>query len=206
MKPSSIKYTIYIYQYPFSTSLSQLQLIISATAITNSNSEICSNKEFDNTTSESSDYVKLSISGKSLYGRFIRRALVDSAPITISNELLDKSLGAISDSHISQSFIGINIPIYNKNVKIDPDFSLLLNSNPSNTTNENSICSAKSTTRSKSSLTTSQLAGIIVGSVGAIAIVFATVVTIKRKRALKKEMKVFGKNCKQKIINKLLYL
>ncbi|KAM9985462.1 hypothetical protein ACTFIZ_009011 [Dictyostelium cf. discoideum] len=191
MKPSSIKYTIYIDQYPFSTRLSQLQLIISATAMINSDSDSCSNKEFDNTTSESSDYVKLSISGKSLYGRFIRRALVDSTPITISNELLDKSLGAISDSHTSQSFIGINIPIYNKNVIIDPDFSLIINSNPSTTT-ENSICS-KSTLKSKSGLTTAQLAGIIVGSVGAIAIAFATIVTIKRKRALKKEMKVFGK-------------
>ncbi|KAM9956432.1 hypothetical protein ACTFIR_003148 [Dictyostelium discoideum] len=200
MKPSSIKYTIYIDQYPFSTSLSQLQLIISATAIINSDSDSCSNKEFDNTTSESSDYVKLSISGKSLYGRFIRRALVDSTPITISNELLDKSLGAISDSHTSQSFIGINIPIFYKNVKIDPDFSLILNSNPS-TTNENSICSAKSTTKSKSGLTTAQLTGIIVGSVGAVAIVFATVVTIKRKKALKKEMKVFGKKL-QAINNK----
>ncbi|KAN0050803.1 hypothetical protein ACTA71_008750 [Dictyostelium dimigraforme] len=54
MKPSSIKYTISIGQYPFSTKLSQLQLIISTTAIINSDS--CSNKEFDNTTSENSDY------------------------------------------------------------------------------------------------------------------------------------------------------
>ncbi|KAN0028317.1 hypothetical protein ACTFIV_010158 [Dictyostelium citrinum] len=83
MKPSSIKYTINIDQYPFSTRLTQLQLILSAT---------CSNKEFDNTTSESSDYFKLSLSSRSLYGRFIRRALVDSTPITISNELLDQSL------------------------------------------------------------------------------------------------------------------
>ncbi|KAM9985464.1 hypothetical protein ACTFIZ_009014 [Dictyostelium cf. discoideum] len=188
MKPSSIKYTIYIDQYPFSTRLSQLQLILSATAIINSDSNSCSNKEFDNTTSESSDYVKLSISNKSLYGRFIRRALVDSTPITISNELLDKSLGAISDSHTSQSFIGINIPIYNKNVIIDPDFSLIINSNPS-TTNYNSICSPTSL----SGLSKAQLAGIIIGcGVIAIAITIAIVVTIKKKRNLKKEMKIFS--------------
>ncbi|KAM9996524.1 hypothetical protein ACTFIZ_002333 [Dictyostelium cf. discoideum] len=186
MKPSSIKYTIYIDQYPFSTKLNQLQLIISATAKINSDSNSCSNKEFDNTTSESSDYVKLSLSSKSLYGRFIRRALVDSVPITISNELLDKSLGAISDSHTSQSFIGINIPIYNKNVIIDPDFSLLLNSNPS--TNYNSICSQKS-----SGLSKAKLAGIIISCCAvAIAITVATVVTIKKKRNLKKEIKVFN--------------
>ncbi|KAN0028319.1 hypothetical protein ACTFIV_010160 [Dictyostelium citrinum] len=190
MKPSSIKYTINIDQYPFSTRLTQLQLILSATAISKPDSDSCSNKEFDNTTSESSDYVKLSLSSRSLYGRFIRRALVDSTPITISNELLDQSLGAIDNPHTSQSFIGINIPIYNKNVIIDPDFSLIINSNPS--TNENSICFSKSTS-TKSGLTTAQLAGIIVGSVGAVAIVFAVIVTIKRKRALKKEMKVFGK-------------
>ncbi|KAM9992836.1 hypothetical protein ACTFIY_010255 [Dictyostelium cf. discoideum] len=192
MKPSSIKYTIYIDQYPFSTKLSQLQLIISATAIINSDSDLnsCSNKEFDNTTSGSSDYVKLSLSNKSLYGRFIRRALVDSVPITISNDLLDKSLGAISDSHTSQSFIGINIPIYNKNVIIDPDFSLLLNSNPS-TTNYNSICSPKPS--SSSGLSKSQLAGIIISCcVVTIAITVATVVTIKKKRNLKKKMKVFS--------------
>ncbi|KAN0016290.1 hypothetical protein ACTFIU_006254 [Dictyostelium citrinum] len=190
MKPSSIKYTINIDQYPFSARLNQLQLIISATAITNSDSDSCSNKEFDNTTSESSDYIKLSISNKSLYGRFIRRALVDSKPITISNELLDQSLGAISDSHTSQSFIGINIPIYSKKVIIDPDFSLLLNSNPTTITNDNSICSPKS---SSTGLSKAKLAGIIVGcSIFAIAITVATVVTIKRKRTLKKEMKVFS--------------
>ncbi|KAM9996533.1 hypothetical protein ACTFIZ_002347 [Dictyostelium cf. discoideum] len=190
MKPSSIKYTIYIDQYPFSTKLNQLQLIISATAKINSdsNSNSCSNKEFDNTTSESSDYVKLSLSSKSLYGRFIRRALVDSVPLSISNELLDKSLGAISDSHTSQSFIGINIPIYNKNVIIDPDFSLLLNSNPS-TTNYNSICSQKPS----SGLSKAKLAGIIISCCAvAIAITVATVVTIKKKRNLKKEIKVFN--------------
>ncbi|KAM9988542.1 hypothetical protein ACTFIZ_012314 [Dictyostelium cf. discoideum] len=165
MKPSSIKYTIYIDQYPFSTKLNQLQLIISATAKINSDSNSCSNKEFDNTTSET---------------------LVDSVPITISNELLDKSLGAISDSHTSQSFIGINIPIYNKNVIIDPDFSLLLNSNPS--TNYNSICSQKSPGLSKA-----KLAGIIISCCAiAIAITVATVVTIKKKRNLKKEIKVFN--------------
>ncbi|KAN0050804.1 hypothetical protein ACTA71_008751 [Dictyostelium dimigraforme] len=188
MKPSSIKYTISIGQYPFSTKLSQLQLIISATAIIDSDLDSCSNKEFDNTTSESSDYVKLSISNKSLYGRFIRRALIDSAPISISNELLDQSFGAISDSKISQSFIGINIPIYSKNAIIHPDFSLLLDSNPT-TTNENSICSPKSS----SGLSKAKLAGIIIGcSAAAIAITVATIVTIKRKRTLKKQMKVFN--------------
>ncbi|EAL64162.1 hypothetical protein DDB_G0286813 [Dictyostelium discoideum AX4] len=100
------------------------------------NSDSCLNIEFDKTTSQGSDFIKLSISNKSLYGRLIKRALVGSVPITISNELLDKSLGVISDSHTSQSFIGINVSIYNKNVIIDPDFSLLINSNPS-TTNDN---------------------------------------------------------------------
>ncbi|KAM9985465.1 hypothetical protein ACTFIZ_009016 [Dictyostelium cf. discoideum] len=194
MKPSSIKYTIYIDQYPFSTRLSQLQLILSATAFVNSDSDSCSNKEFDSTTSQSSDFIKLSILNKSLYGRLIKRALVDSVPITISNELLDKSLGSISDPHTSQSFIGINIPIYNKNVIIDPDFSLLLNSNPSTTNeNENSICSPKSS----SGLSKAQLAGIIVGcSVAAIAITFATIVTIYKKKVNAKQMKAFSSKLK----------
>ncbi|KAN0016289.1 hypothetical protein ACTFIU_006253 [Dictyostelium citrinum] len=195
MKPSSIKYTINIDHYPFSARLNQLQLIISATAITNSDSDSCSNKEFDNTTSESSDYIKLSISNKSLYGRLIKRALVDSVPVTISNELLDQSLGAIDDSHTSQSFIGINIPIYSKKVIIDPDFSLLLNSNPTTTNdNENSICSPKS---SSTGLSKAQLAGIIVGcSAAAIAITVATVVTIHKKKDLAKQKKIFSAKLK----------
>ncbi|KAM9992811.1 hypothetical protein ACTFIY_010252 [Dictyostelium cf. discoideum] len=193
MKPSSIKYTIYIEKYPFSTRLSQLQLILSATAIINSDSDSCSNKEFDSTTSQASDFIKLSISNKSLYGRLIKRALVDSVPITISNELLDKSLGAISNSHTSQSFIGINVPIYNKNVIIDPDFSLLLNSNPSTNDNENSICSPKPS----SGLSKAQLAGIIVGCcVAAIAITFATIVTIYKKKVTAKQMKIFSSKLK----------
>ncbi|KAM9968102.1 hypothetical protein ACTFIW_002535 [Dictyostelium discoideum] len=194
MKPSSIKYTIYIEKYPFSTRLSQLQLILSATAIINSDSDSCSNKEFDSTTSQGSDFIKLSISNKSLYGRLIKRALVDSVPISISNELLDKSLGSVSDSHTSQSFIGINVPIYNKNVILDPDFSLLINSNPSTTNyNENSICSPKPS----SGLSKAQLAGIIVGCcVAAIAITFATIVTIYKKKVIAKQMKTFSAKLK----------
>ncbi|KAM9968101.1 hypothetical protein ACTFIW_002534 [Dictyostelium discoideum] len=194
MKPSSIKYTIYIEKYPFSTRLSQLQLILSATAIINSDSDSCSNKEFDSTTSQDSDFIKLSISSNSLYGRLIKRALADSVPISISNELLDKSLGAVSDSHTSQSFIGINVPIYNKNVILDPDFSLLINSNPSTTNyNENSICSPKPS----SGLSKAQLAGIIVGCcVAAIAITSATIVTIHKKKVIAKQMKTFSAKLK----------
>ncbi|EAL62270.1 hypothetical protein DDB_G0290287 [Dictyostelium discoideum AX4] len=90
MNPSSIKYTIEISEYKFSSNLNQLQLVMTASLSVNKTNDICSNKEFSETSSgDDSNYLKIQIDDHSLYGRFIKRALIDSIPRPIDNVPLD---------------------------------------------------------------------------------------------------------------------
>ncbi|KAK5579526.1 hypothetical protein RB653_009210 [Dictyostelium firmibasis] len=182
MNPSTIKYTIEITNYPFVNKLNQLQLVMSASLTLNSN-DICSLNQFGNTsTGDDSNYLKIQIENHSLYGRFIKRAIIDNIVKSINNVLLDSSLNVIDSSSSSiQSFIGITIPYYTKSIIVDPDFSVLIDSK-SASDNDDSIC-----TKNKSGLTTSQLAGIIIGSVGfAAVIIISSVYFVVRRRNQKK--------------------
>ncbi|KAN0053022.1 hypothetical protein ACTA71_012503 [Dictyostelium dimigraforme] len=172
MNPSTLKFNVDITNYPFSSALNQLQLIMSATLISSSgttNSDVCSSKSFGDTTNgDDSNFIKLQIDDHSVYGRFLKRAIVDGLIVSVDNVLLDDSMNAIeSNTHAQQSFIGINIPHYSNLVSIDPDFSLLIDQHPASESSENSICSKKS------GLTKGQIAGIAVGATG-----FATVVVV----------------------------
>ncbi|KAK5579502.1 hypothetical protein RB653_009185 [Dictyostelium firmibasis] len=169
MNPSTIKYTIEITNYPFVNKLNQLQLVMSASLTLNSN-DICSSNQFGNTsTGDDSNYLKIQIENHSLYGRFIKRAIIDNIVKSVNNVLLDSSLNVIDSSSSSlQSFIGITIPYYTKSIIVDPDFSVLIDSK-SASDNDDSVC-----TKNKSGLTTSQLAGIIIGSVGFAAVIIIT--------------------------------
>ncbi|KAN0052874.1 hypothetical protein ACTA71_012354 [Dictyostelium dimigraforme] len=152
MNPSGIKYTIEITKYQFSSSLNQLQLVMAASLESNSN-DICSLNQFGNTSTQ------IQIENHSLYGRFIKRTIADQTVKSINNVLLDSSLNVIDDSSSLQSYID--------SIIVDLDFSVLIDSK-SASGQDNSVC-----TKKKSGLTTSQLAGIIIGSV-----CFAAVIVI----------------------------
>ncbi|KAN0023965.1 hypothetical protein ACTFIV_008358 [Dictyostelium citrinum] len=181
MNPSSIKYTIEITKYQFSSSLNQLQLVMAASLTTNSN-DICSLNQFGNTsTGDDSNYLKIQIENHSLYGRFIKRAIIDNVVKSISNVLLDSSLNIVDSSSSLQSFIGITIPYYSDSIIVDPDFSVLIDSK-SASDEDDSIC-----TKKNSGLTTTQLAGIIVGSIAfAVVIVIGAVYIIVKRNKQKK--------------------
>ncbi|KAM9966807.1 hypothetical protein ACTFIR_007038 [Dictyostelium discoideum] len=160
MLKSSIKYTITLDSYDFSTKISNLQVIMSASIQSSQTDDICSKKEFGDSISDYSNYVKIQVDTYSLYGKFIKRGIIDSEIINIQNDLLDDSMNTISKSNSQQSFIGITIPMFTKTVLLDPDFSVLLDTR-NNGDDENSICS-----KSKDSgLSKTQLIGIIIGSV-----------------------------------------
>ncbi|KAM9993365.1 hypothetical protein ACTFIZ_011318 [Dictyostelium cf. discoideum] len=172
MNPSTIKYTISFSNYNFKNKLNQLELIMSASLLSSKTNDICSGNEFGETNSiDNSNYLKIKVDDHSLYGRFIKRALIDGLPKSISNIILDKSefnsLKTIDTTpHSDQLFIAISIPQYQEYVIIDPDFSVLIDHSKSS--NSNNIC-----TNSKSGLSSGQLAGIIIGSVA-----FAAVISI----------------------------
>ncbi|KAM9943530.1 hypothetical protein ACTFIT_006928 [Dictyostelium discoideum] len=139
MNPSSIKYTIEISEFKFLSKLNQLQLIMKASISVNKTSEICADKEFGETSNgDDSNYLKVQVDNHSLYGRFIKRALIDSIPRSIENVQLDSSMNIVDSASESQSFIGISVPYFKKQIIIDPDFSILVGT-PSNSFN--SICS-----------------------------------------------------------------
>ncbi|KAM9995146.1 hypothetical protein ACTFIY_001314 [Dictyostelium cf. discoideum] len=142
MNPSSIKYTIEISEYKFRSNLNQLQLVMMASLSVNKTNDICSNKEFSETSSgDDSNYLKIQIDDHSLYGRFIKRALIDSIPRSIDNVPLDSSMNQVDSSSLSQSYIGISVPYFKKQIIIDPDFSVLLSSSSDSFRSESSICS-----------------------------------------------------------------
>ncbi|KAM9955664.1 hypothetical protein ACTFIW_002304 [Dictyostelium discoideum] len=179
MNPSTVKYTIEIGSYNFKNKLNQLQLVLSASMGSSDTNNICSKSEFGNTNSaDNSNYVKIQVDNHSLYGRFIKRAIIDSQVFSIENEQLDSSMNPINSASSSQSFIGITIPYYRFSITLDPDFSVLVD-DKSVSGGDNSICSKSS------SLTNGQLAGIIVGAtVFASVCIVALIILIKKRRHL----------------------
>ncbi|KAN0008524.1 hypothetical protein ACTFIU_011301 [Dictyostelium citrinum] len=174
MNPSTVKYTIEISEYIFANKLNQLQLVMSASFETNKKSDdICSSTQFgDSSNGDNSNYFKIQIEDHSLYGRFIKRAIIDSYVRSIENFLLDSSMETIKSPSSSQSYIGITIPFFSNNSIIDPDFSVLIDSKSVSSNENDSICNSNS----NSKLTTAQLAGIIIGSVGFVAVIVISVV------------------------------
>ncbi|KAM9980024.1 hypothetical protein ACTFIZ_006279 [Dictyostelium cf. discoideum] len=183
MNPSTIKYTVELSSYKFSNKLNNLQVIIEAQIQSNEN-DICSGKEFGDTTLDNSNYIKLQVSSNSIYGRFLKRGIVDGKIVTITNELLDSKLNSISNENNVQSYIGIVIGQYETSVIIDPDFSLLLDNQAINSNSPNSICAS-----SESSLTKGQLIGIIIGSF--IFFVSAIIIILKIAHSKSLRFKIF---------------
>ncbi|KAN0030542.1 hypothetical protein ACTA71_009182 [Dictyostelium dimigraforme] len=166
MNPSSIKYTIEISKYKFANQLNRLQLVMSAMLGINKTDGICSNKEFgEQSNEENSNYLKIRIENHSIYGRFIKRAIVDKTKITSlensmldSSTLLDSTIDHQTDSISSpEAYIGITIPYYQNHIIIDPDFSMLLDSREIKSTS--SICS-----KNGSGLSGSKIAAIVICS------------------------------------------
>ncbi|KAF2078290.1 hypothetical protein CYY_000382 [Polysphondylium violaceum] len=171
MNANTIKFTFNITQYPFTQSTNSLQLVMTA-ALQSSESVGCSYKEFIDDASNS-QYLKLQIQDRTLFGRFIKFGIIDGRERVISNTQLDSSYGgsSLSKSSSDQSFIGLNIPFYIQQAVLDPDFSVLIDS-VSASDRENSVC----TFESKKKLTTAQIAGIAVG--GAVFLFIVTAVSI----------------------------
>ncbi|KAK5578277.1 hypothetical protein RB653_003233 [Dictyostelium firmibasis] len=179
MNPSTVKYTIEIGGYNFKSKLNNLQLVLSASIDSSKTKDVCSNSEFGDTNSgDNSNYVKIQVDDHSLYGRFIKRAIIDSQTTSIENQQLDQYMNPLKSSSSSQSFIGITIPFYRYSATLDPDFSVLVDDK--SLSGENSICS-----NSSSSLTNGQLAGIIVGvTVFTSICIVAIIILIKKRRHL----------------------
>ncbi|KAM9993843.1 hypothetical protein ACTFIZ_011816 [Dictyostelium cf. discoideum] len=186
MNPSSMKYTIELSSYAFSNSLSNLQVVMSA-QIQSNQRNICSDKDFGNTTMENSNYIKLQVASNSFYGRYIKRGIVDGKIITVENEILDSKFNAIQSENSAQTFIGVLIGNYVNYAIIDPDFSILIESNSANSNSPNSMC----TTLNSTKLSTGQLIGIIIGSFIAFLALLIIIIFLMYKSSNFLSIKIF---------------
>ncbi|EAL72866.1 EGF-like domain-containing protein [Dictyostelium discoideum AX4] len=173
MNPSTIKYTIEVTgEYKFANALNQLQLIMFASFESSKTNEICSNTQFGNTsTGDNSNFLKIQIDNHSLYGRFIKRAIIDGEFRSVSNKLLDSSLNSINSASSIQTYIAITVPQFKNQIIIDPDFSVLLDFNDASSNGATSICNNSSS----DGLSTSQLVGIIIGSVAFLLVIIISI-------------------------------
>ncbi|KAF2070729.1 hypothetical protein CYY_007959, partial [Polysphondylium violaceum] len=149
----------------------------------------CSTLESGNTTVTNSEYIKLQVDDHSLYGRFIKRGIIDGRISTITNQLLPNynNNGESNQFNSIHTYIGINTRSYRRLVQLDPDFSVLLDQRPAAEESNNSICSLQ-----KKKLSAAQLAGIVIGSVAFAAIVIVSVVyyLFKKRERSKFESKL----------------
>ncbi|KAF2068252.1 hypothetical protein CYY_010421, partial [Polysphondylium violaceum] len=143
--------------------------------------------ESGNTTTSNSDYIKLQVDDHSLYGRFIKRGVIDGRIVSVTNNLLPNYNSESNQFNNVQSYIGIGIQYYHELVQIDPDFSVLVDQRPA-VDSVNSVCSSKS----KSKISKAQLAGIIIGSVAfaAIIVTMTAYVLYQRKERVTFENKL----------------
>ncbi|KAF2070850.1 hypothetical protein CYY_007836 [Polysphondylium violaceum] len=169
IQPSTVKFTFNITSYQFESSLNTLQLVLMASFKSSSSlGSTCSLTDFID--DSSSEYLRIQIQDRSLYGRFIKYAIVEGRETLITNTLLKDYKQSISKPDESQSYIGLNIPYYKNNVQLDPDFSVLIENKSAND-HENSICTIK-----QNKLTGAQIAGIVIGGVVFLVIISAALI------------------------------
>ncbi|GAM22062.1 hypothetical protein SAMD00019534_052370 [Acytostelium subglobosum LB1] len=154
MKKSTLKYTINLSNYTFKSTLNTLQVIMRV-AISGPDSNTCTQQSVGNIDGEDNSlyWMRLRVNDVSLYGHFIQRALVDNRTHIISNVLLDSSEQQ-SNNQEQATMIGINVPHFDHQVTLDPDFQLLIDTDG----NGSGTCGSRS-----KSLSTNALIGIIVG-------------------------------------------
>ncbi|EGC30377.1 hypothetical protein DICPUDRAFT_157893 [Dictyostelium purpureum] len=120
----SIKVSVSIHNYNYQSPLNTLQLqMISNVSDTTSND--CNSKSASTSTSildnQTLNYISINKDNKILYGRFINRAISDGHTTLITTSLISNQNESVT--------IGINIPHCRTSCYIDPDFSVLINSN-----------------------------------------------------------------------------
>ncbi|EGG21304.1 hypothetical protein DFA_01185 [Cavenderia fasciculata] len=169
MVPGSIKYTIELDGYQFSSQVSTLRLLMSTTIQSTDGNACLSSDQGPSGGGGSptidSNWFSLRVNEKSIFGRFIKVGIVDNRLMSITTSFIQQEQ---QNDNINQ-LIAINIPNFNDNVILDPDFSFLIS-------NSGNDCSKKN------GLSVQQIAGIVVGSVVAAVLVTAAVIYILKKK------------------------
>ncbi|KAN0029880.1 hypothetical protein ACTA71_008017 [Dictyostelium dimigraforme] len=186
----AIKYYITLSSYQFKNDLNTLQLVMLASIESLQGENACSSADFSNfkIMDDESQYLKVQINNVSLYGQFIKRALIDGKIVSITNKPLNlseierdgKNENSSNTGTNSKAYIAIEIPHFVKKAELDPNFSILLD-NTDKPNLDNSVCAGGFP--SKSGLTTPQIIGIVIAGVGILLLVGIIIGSIVYKKS-----------------------
>ncbi|KYR03125.1 hypothetical protein DLAC_00621 [Tieghemostelium lacteum] len=123
MKPGTLKYTISLGPYQFQSQLNSLQVVMSI-QLNEPDQNSCTQTQnnYGLVDGNQIEWLQLRINDTSLYGKFIQNSVVDYRLGTVNNYLLSNSSTNVT--------IGMNLPFYHVMAMLDPDFSVLLDTEP----------------------------------------------------------------------------
>ncbi|KAM9949787.1 hypothetical protein ACTFIT_011010 [Dictyostelium discoideum] len=129
VEKGSIKLSVLIKDYQYQSSLNTLQLIFYSGAVDTNDDDDCNKKETTINTSnlnnqQNLNYIQISKNSKTLVGRFINQVIADSRPTFMSSTIINDN----NNNNKSSIKIGLNLPHCKNQCLIDPDFSVLVNS------------------------------------------------------------------------------
>ncbi|EGG15086.1 hypothetical protein DFA_09909 [Cavenderia fasciculata] len=152
----SVKYTIQLDYYPFSSSDNTL-LVLFNMSINSKSSDVCSTKLEGISPGNQLQWATLYVDSDILYAKFINVGLIDGSSLPISTLLVKGGDGGNNQSpSFISSLVGIEIPNYQSVAIVDPIFQHLQETNPDNY--HSFYC-----TIDNQGLSTSQIGGIMVG-------------------------------------------
>ncbi|KAN0008745.1 hypothetical protein ACTFIU_009474 [Dictyostelium citrinum] len=131
VESGSIKFTTTIKNWKYSSVLNTLELRMNTTVDQNDDcNDDDTNIAINNNNADKLNYMTISKNGKVLYGRFLEKVLSDSRPSYVQNRIIEKNENSI--------LVGLNLPHCVDSCIVDPDFSVLVNSDfSSNCNNSN---------------------------------------------------------------------
>ncbi|EGG20801.1 hypothetical protein DFA_00666 [Cavenderia fasciculata] len=174
LKIGSFKYAMEISQWNWDSQLSTLELWTSI----NAQPEECASDDSNPiamVNGTTSNFINIGqANGKLLYGRLVKRVVLDSIPRSVNHYLVQESE--------TNTTVVTAIPYFENQVDIDPNFSLLLDTSKSS----NDGCS-------KPDNTWRIIVGVVVGVAALAAITFAGTLFYKRKLRNHQQQKTLAK-------------
>ncbi|KAM9977772.1 hypothetical protein ACTFIR_011644 [Dictyostelium discoideum] len=132
IKPNTLKFSIEILNYQFSSPLNTLQIIFNSTLKYNDDDKTtCISNSFGyrNLNETNLSWIVLRVNEISMVGEFIKKGIIDDKNILLSNSIIPNSLVKSINSQEISIQVAINIPNFKKKAIIDPNFQFLLGGN-----------------------------------------------------------------------------
>ncbi|KAF2071960.1 hypothetical protein CYY_006716, partial [Polysphondylium violaceum] len=168
--PKSIKYQVELQNYTFSSSLNTMEFVFKSGIIDKGDECVYDEStKTQTTTDDSIRSIQMTLNGETLVGTFSDRIVLDDRPsYNKVNQLTDDQIIKYQLNQESL-YVSIATTYFKSSVVVDPNFGVLVSSNPDTESCKNKFASWK-------------IAVIVVCSVGGVALVITTILLIKKKR------------------------